>query len=641
MLCAFILASICLLFIQSVKAQDQGQGRFKWVAVQTTQFVWEIVSKSSGAAVCEVLLDRESAPTLQEVISSCSDRLSLTPATSIPSGATLTATTAPANPNLFYSYYFWRFKTKREFTQSIKIPLPEIVLNISIPQGPVPKPFITLIAYEPATEYKISTIHGKLNGADFSCDGNQCDIFFTQQSIISFKGISTFGDSSGELQATIQIIQRDSGYFPVLSNLSPFTLFNDRCANVWGTDTYQYPKWAEFPQLPDQLNTKKTLYFLTSRLLFTGLVNAKDCPGQGFLTAASPNACGMDRARATMIDWQNQYDPMIWSASRKVGIPPKIIKTMIEKESQFWPGNARNFIQEYGLAQMNQIGADVALRWNNDLFKQSCNNVLSNCNIPYASLPSWQQAMIRGNLMRFIDSECPGCVNGIDQTTTNQSIEVAANVLKANCAQVNYIMQQNYIKSSYEDMWKFTVASYHSGYQCLNDAVDASFRAGETASWANVSNHLECPGGKEYVDDFWANLTSFDSNLKSSTAGQHPAVLPTFLPTKTPIPTAVPVYSKIIIRVFVYVEVPGKAFPNDIQMSEGVPVQVNLPDGTKIVKNTINGQATFDLSTYPVGSEVSLSLPGLYRSFTTKLTEAGEIMVPFRLQQPVLPPSLP
>ncbi len=369
----------------------------------------------------------------------------------------------------------------------------------------------------------------------------------TQQSQITFRGFSTFGDSSGEVQATVQIIQRNDGFYPSLTSLSPFTLFNDTCAGLWGMNVGQPPKWAEFPQLPNQLNTNKTLHFLTSRLIFTGIVNARDCPGQGFLTASSPNACGLERARQAMIDWQNQYDPIIWSSARKIGIPPKIIKTLIEKESQYWPGNARNFIQEYGLAQMNEIGADVALRWNNDLFKQSCYGVLANCNIPYASLPTWQQAMICGNLMNFINADCPGCVNGLDQTTTNSSIEVTANVLKANCAQANFVMQQNFVKSSYEDMWKFTLASFHSGYQCLYDAVDTSFRAGETVNWANVSLHMQCPGGKDYVDEFWSTLLAFDANLKSPTTLERPAVLPTFLPTRTPIPTPVPLLSKNVI----------------------------------------------------------------------------------------------
>ena len=141
-----------------------------------------------------------------------------------------------------------------------------------------------------------------------------------------------------------------------------------------------YPKWAEFPQMPDGLYTSKSLYFLASRLLYTGIVDAKDCPNQGFLSPASPNGCGMERAKTAMIEWQNQYNPVIWSASRKIGVPPKIIKTLIEKESQFWPGNSRLFLQEYGLAQINQFGADVALRWNNDLFKQTCSAVLGDCN---------------------------------------------------------------------------------------------------------------------------------------------------------------------------------------------------------------------------------------------------------------------
>ena len=638
-----VLLVLGLMLSEQVQAQTGGQGRFKTIEVQVTQYVWEIVSKSNGIAVCEVLLDREGTPSVQDAINTCSDRLSLplmAAGASTPGPSAATAVPS-VNYGQFSNYYNWRFKTKREFTQTVKVPLPEMVLNISVPQGPVEKPYVTVSAYEPVVEYKIAAIQGKINQSDFSCAGSACDLFLTQESLIVFRATSTFGDQSTEVQANVQIVKRPDGYVLTLSSLSPFTLFTDSCASLWGVSTGATQKWAEFPQLPSQLSTNKTLHFLTSRLIFTGIVNAKDCPGGGFLSPSVPNSCGLERAKDATIQWQNQYDPVIWSAARKLGIPPKIIKTTIEKESQFWPGNARNFIEEFGLAQMNEIGADVALRWNNDLFKQACYGVLANCNIPYASLPTWQQAMVRGNLMRFINAECPGCVNGFDQTTTNQSVEVMANVLKANCSQIAFIMKENFAKSSYEDMWKFTMASYHSGYQCVYDAIDSTFRAGENINWNNVSLRMNCPGGKEYVDDFWTSLTTFESNLMPVAQIQRTPVAPTYLPTRTPIPTPIPVLSKNLIRVFVYIEVAGKAFPDDIRMAEDVIVLVSVPDGSRSYKTVTNGQAIFDMSIYPVGTEVTVSLPGLFRSYTTRLTNEGEILVPFRLKQPVLPPSLP
>jgi hypothetical protein len=630
---------------QKVDAQSTPPSRYKSVEVKTTQYVWNLVNQTTGIVICEVTIDREGSPTNQDALTICQDKI-LPPTQTPPSISMLSTlppvkTGAPFNANQYFRNTFWRFVTKRDITRVVKVPLPEIVLNITVPPGPSDKPYITLSAYEPVSEYAITSIQGTINQAEFICDGSQCDIPINEPSQITFRGYSSFGDHSQDIQASIQIVKRDVGYTLTLASLTPFTIFQDVCADTWGKNVSVAPKWAEFPQLPNGLDTNKSLFFLTSRLISTGIVNASSCPGEGFLSASSPNACGMDAAKQAAIEWQNQYDPLIWDTSRRIGIPPKIIKTLIEKESQFWPGNSRLFLQEFGLAQINEIGADVALRWDKSLFTQTCEGVLADCSTPYASLPSWQQSMIRGSLMTLINSECPGCVNGMDETTVKSSIDVIGHVLKANCSQTNFIMKDNSTTAAYEDLWKFTLVSYHSGYQCLNDAVDAAFQAGMPNDWKNVSSYLKCPGAKQYVDDFWANLVDFDNHVQLASVSNRPLQGPTFVPTRTPIPTATPVLSRNTIRVFVYVEIAGKQFPNDMAWADGVPVQVITQDGTVMEKKVVNGQVTFDMSAFPVGTEVTISLPGLYRSFATRLTDQGEILVPFRLKQPELPPVLP
>ncbi len=627
-----------------VSAQEIKNGRYKSVEVQTTQFVWELVSIPSGKVICEVVIEREGKPSVQDALNICRDNIyPATPTPVVKSDALSTPqpTPPPFNLTLFFQNTFWRFVTQREFLKIEKVPLPDIVLNVLVPPGPLDKPYITLLAYEPATEYKITSIQGKIDLQDFNCDGDRCDVPLTQAVHITFKAYSSFGDSSYEVQIAVQLIKREDGYYPTLTSITPFTIFQDACATIWDKPTNVTPKWAEFPQLPDGLDTNKTYYFLAGRLISTGIVDAKDCPGQGFLFAGSPNGCGIERAKDTMIAWQNQYDPVIWSTSRDNGIPPKIVKTLIEKESQFWPGNSRSFLDEFGLAQINEIGADVALRWDNDLFLQTCASVLGDCGTSFAQLPSWQQAMLRGSLTNLINSDCPGCVNGMNLTTTNQSINIIDHVLKANCSQTNYIVKDNASTASYEDMWKLTLVSYHSGYQCLYDAADAAFRAGVPFNWENVSSFLNCPGAKEYVDDFWQNLTTFDSNIKSQPSAPALLRLPTIIPTQTPVPSPTPVLSNNTIRVFVYFGLEGKDFPNDIQWVNGVTVQVRTEDGAVYTKTLVDGQATFDMSNHIVGTEVTVSLPSLYRSFSTRLTEQGEILVPFRLKQPVLPTALP
>jgi hypothetical protein len=56
--------------------------------------------------------------------------------------------------------------------------------------------------------------------------------------------------------------------------------------------------------------------------------------------------------------------------------------------------------------------------------------------------------------------------------------------------------------STYEDIWKLTLASYAAGPGCVADALKAARRKGELISWSSVSNELsaECSAAVNYVD---------------------------------------------------------------------------------------------------------------------------------------------
>ncbi len=208
-----------------------------------------------------------------------------------------------------------------------------------------------------------------------------------------------------------------------------------------------------------------------------------------------------------MLEWQNQYDDYIWLASRDQVIPPKIIKTLIEVETQFWPGNARRFLDEYGLGQVSQLGIDVLLRRDPTLYLRVCPSVLSDCSRPYLSLEPQQQAMIRGAVVSLMDASCPTCEYGFDLDKAKESIPLLGMLLKANCQQVDYILGLAVLPdpdadaatataavatiiaggdsgtTSYEDLWRFTFLSYHSGQNCLYQAVADTKRDNLPVTW--------------------------------------------------------------------------------------------------------------------------------------------------------------
>ena len=126
----------------------------------------------------------------------------------------------------------------------------------------------------------------------------------------------------------------------VIESVSQFTVFTDSCSLAWGVYNEEIATWDDFVQFPYEINTRKTLHYLATQLLLNGIVDASDCPAGGLSIGLNwPTACGLERASSEMIEWQNQFDDYIWLASRDHGIPPKILKTLIEVESQFWPGN--------------------------------------------------------------------------------------------------------------------------------------------------------------------------------------------------------------------------------------------------------------------------------------------------------------
>ena len=228
-----------------------------------------------------------------------------------------------------------------------------------------------------------------------------------------FRAHSDAGETSEEVIASVNASQVENGYLVTIESVSQFTVFTDSCSFTWGVNSEEEVTWNDFVQFPYQINTKKTLHYLATQLLLTGIVDASDCPAGGLSIGLDwPTACGLERATSKMIEWQNQYDDYIWLVSRDNGIPPKIMKTLLEVESQFWPGNQRFYVDEYGLGQVNQLGIDVLLRRDPVLYLKFCSLVLSNCTTPYVSLEPTQQAMIRGAVVSSMDAICQTCRTG-------------------------------------------------------------------------------------------------------------------------------------------------------------------------------------------------------------------------------------
>lgn len=540
---------------------------------------------------------------------------------------------------------------------------------IQAPNGLVSRPYVILTAFSSAPRTGPLTIRGFVNTQQFVCTQSPCAIDLQSSSRLVFRAFAETGEASAEVIASVDVVQSADGYTVTIASVNQFATFTDSCSLIWGVQDETNATWDNFVQFPFQLNTRKTLHTLATQLILSGIVETNDCPAGGLsLSMDWPTACGLERASTAMTAWQNQFDEQIWLASRDQGIPPKVLKTLIEIESQFWPGNARFYIDEIGLGQVNQLGLDVLLRQDPTLYQRVCPSVMSDCSRPYLSLDPVQQAQIRGAIINLADANCPTCAYGIDLDRAKESVSLIAMLLEANCQQVDVILEiaartnadpdadaatatavvatataagVNNAQTTYEDLWRFTFVAYHSGLSCLQTAVDAVEKANLSMIWENVSKELKCKGSEDYADGFINNLLSYDSYLYQVTESDVPLAAPTFVSTRTPVPTPTVFISSAQVRVQVFMDRNGNSTPDADEWIDSMSVLLTTSDNQQITQRTQNGITIFDMTGYTPGLNVTVSLPGLYRSESFVLPEQGEVSVTFMFEQPALPTVLP
>jgi hypothetical protein len=531
----------------------------------------------------------------------------------------------------------------------------------------VPRPYVILKAFTAApTLESITSIGGLVNSKEFVCQSASCVLYLDESSNLIFRAYTSKGAVSEDVIAAVNVAPDSAGYVVTITSVNQFTTFTNVCSNVWGAYDEGNVKWDDFVQFPYELNTKKTLHTLATQLLLNGIVDASDCPTGGLsLSLDWPTACGLEKATPKMIEWQNQYDDYIWLASKDYGIPPKILKTMFEIESQFWPGNSRFYLDEYGLGQLNQLGVDVLLRRDPALYQQVCPSVLANCTSPYHTLPPAEQAMIRGAVVSLTDASCPTCDYGLDLDKARESVSLFSRLMRANCEQVDFILAlavppdedadaatatavvatvlaggQSPL-TTYEDYWRFTLVAYHSGLSCFQQAAIATKKNGMPVTWENLSKELKCRGGVDYVDGFMETLFALDSYRYNVSDTDAAGAVSTLVPTRTPVPTSTVQISTAQVRVQVFMDRNGNQQPEDGEWIDAMSVLLTTSANEEIRQRTSNGIVVFDMTGYPPGMGVTVSLPGLYRSESFTLPEQGEVLITFMFEQPVLPTSLP
>ena len=554
------------MLVQTQAAANGGSddSRQTEIVASVTEYQWWLARWETNDIVCVVGVETEGQPGAQDVLADCGEVLYKEWVATHPCEAAQTGGNTAACPGL---YMFFVGQETVEKTVIVDLPVPTIWIELTgcTPQPPLNRcdrlPTLVFTAEEPLPNESILAIHVLTEDGIVDCSGNRCEFplkpTFVEGQEIEFWADSTYGDESEHFIARARVI--DTG---ISSEDTGGNWFVDIISSQWRGKSFSScaAMWEAFPTIgggPEWLNTppdhtmlaSNTPYvYLAGELIRYGQVDASRCVDQGLLANGAASQCGLETARSAVNDWQDQFDEEIYNIAQDHNIPAQLLKNLFAQESQFWPGETAD--HEYGLGQLTEQGADTTLLWNTEFYSQFCPLVLheETCAKGYAFLGDENQALLRGALASQSGALCPTCPLGVDLAHASTTINLFAETLVANCSQVAFITSDITglmpgITTSYEDLWRFTLASYNAGPYCLAKAVNSAWRQQRKLDWPTVSARLSsgCSGAILYVDRITRDRLPSDADFLYTPTPTITPIRPTPTPTRTLAPTGTPI----------------------------------------------------------------------------------------------------
>lgn len=504
----------------SQSTSPPGPDRFAVVTVDYTKYYWWMIHWNETEVECAIEVDHEGMPTPGDVYVDCGEELydkwvSQKPCKEL-------------DVNLCDGYYVVLVDQKpaqKQVSTKLQPPVVQVTLENCSPVYSSStnicefEPVLVLTGIEPLPGYTITGIEGLYGGQLFNC-GPECRLRLpvTGEEIftLQFWAYSSYGDSSEPFEAQIRVATTDQGnpdqasywFVDVLSSQWAGVPVAT-CVEAWGVlpPIGGPPEWLSTPTQSEMLGSQIPYNYLAANLIRSRAVDASACVDGGLLPDGGASTCGMEVARETVNNWQNQFDGIILNTARDTGVPANLLKNLFAIESQFWPGNSKSDI---GLGQLTEQGADTALMWNPPFFKQFCPLAMDSetCSKGYLYMGEENREYLRLALISVVNATCESCPLGIDLNRANFSIGVFAHALMANCEQASQVVW-NYngrrtpaeLGISYEDMWKFTLVNYNAGGGCLATAFELAAEKQEPLTFERVSQYLQpaCQGAIEYV----------------------------------------------------------------------------------------------------------------------------------------------
>ena len=311
---------------------------------------------------------------------------------------------------------------------------------------------------------------------------------------------------------------------------------------VWGGVVKDPPGWLSMSGQVGALDSAYEFEGVAGHLINGGTVDASACPNGGLKTDGEANGCGLKAALPKVVEWQNQFDAAILATSQRTSVPPILMKNIFAWESQLWPVTVYVNTSEFGLGHLTEMGADSALRWNPSFYAEVCAKSFAaeNCEKAYGDQPLTMQSALRGVVVQQVRADCGTCAYGLDLSLAKSSTDVFAQVLLANAHFVRLAIQGTTGKSAadvltYEDFWKFTLASYNAGPGCFSAGLQRTVGDHAALEWRNLAARLEpgCRGSIPYVK-FVSDTTAYRREAGPGAAPSPTATLAPGTGTATP-----------------------------------------------------------------------------------------------------------
>lgn len=498
-----------------------GPDRYTSILVDYTIYTWWMARFKNSELVCEIIIDHEGLPTLNDVYIECGKDI-------YEEWVEQDLCTEGKYNHCegYYIYLLNEMPSQREVV--IELPAAEAWINLEdcSPLSTTAtnlcefKPKLVISADEPLPNEEIISIGGRIDGEPFTCDV-PCKIRLAPTGEdgvnLEFWAYSSYGDSSETYEAQVRVAENNENnpdqtywYVDVLSSQwigEPVA----SCAETWEAfpPVGGPPKWLTTPKRIEDLNTKVPYNYLAANLINSGIVDASNCENGGLLPDSfGANTCGLEEAQQAVTAWQNRFDSLILEVARDTGVPAQMLKRLFARESQFWP--ALYVGGDIGLGQLTEDGADTTLLWNDSFFEQFCPLALpaDRCEKGYLHITEEEQEHLRIGLINTVNATCEDCPLGINLSQANFSVGIFGHTLLANCEQAGRIVRNVSGDSpgkaaSYEDLWKFSLVNYNAGPGCLGDAIQITNDKSEPFEWEYVAANLEgiCSLGVDYVED--------------------------------------------------------------------------------------------------------------------------------------------